>query len=439
MQLEQEEGLKRTIGVRTLAANAVNLTVGAGIFALPAVVASRIGNAAFLAYIICTVLFMMVMLCFIETGTRVTRTGGIYGYVETAFGPFVGFLGSTLYWFGYSLITDGAVANLLADSLAVFFPQLLDTPIRITFMLLVFGGIGCVNVLGVKLGARLTEFVTLAKLIPLVILIVVGLFFIKPAHFKIEQWPSFSGLGEVSMILFFAFGGMECAFGISGEIKDPKRTIPRGIMMAAFIVFIFYLTLHVVAQGVLGPDLVNHLDTPLAAAANAIMGHAGSTLLVIGAAISTFGLIIGDIFNSPRLPFAAARDGLLPKFLARVHPKYATPYVAIIFYASLGFVLSISGGFQELATMASVALLLIYLGVVLATVKLRNNPADPGAFKIPGGLTVPLCAIAITLWFLSHLTKQEYVIAAIFLGVVAGIYGVMKLVKGNRGNKEIRK
>ncbi|HMG89206.1 MAG TPA: amino acid permease [Chryseolinea sp.] len=431
MKPTPEQGLKRTIGVGMLTASAVNLTIGAGIFALPAVIASRIGSASFLAYIPCTLLIMMVMLCFIEIGTRVTSSGGIYSYLEAAFGPFTAFLGSTLYWLGYSLMTDAAVANVFADSLAVFFPGLRQPMVRTSLMLVIFGGIAWVNVLGVRQGASLAAAVTIAKIIPLLVLIVGGMWFVNPQYLKIVQWPSISSLGEVSMILFFAFGGMECSLGISGEIKNPTYTIPRGILMGSTVVFVFYICIHLVTQGLLGPDLKNHLETPLAAAAYRFMGNTGSTLLLVGAAISTFGVIIGDILNAPRLAFAAAKDGLLPGVLARIHPKYATPYVSIIFYAFLGFILSISGSFRQLAIMASAALLLTYLSVILAALKLRRTPAPSNAFKIPGGIVVHCLAIAVTLWFLSQLSREEYVIAGIFLIVAAGVFGVMNLIARN--------
>ncbi|HEY3429618.1 MAG TPA: amino acid permease, partial [Cyclobacteriaceae bacterium] len=117
-----DEGLKKVIGVRSLAANAVNLTVGSGIFVLPAVVALYLGPASFLPYILCALLMGMVLLCFMEVGSKIPVTGGVYAYIETAFGPFFGFLGSTLFWLGYCIMADAAVANVLADSLATFFP-----------------------------------------------------------------------------------------------------------------------------------------------------------------------------------------------------------------------------------------------------------------------------------------------------------------------------
>jgi amino acid transporter len=152
-------------------------------------------------------------------------------------------------------------------------------------------------------------------------------------------------------------------------------------------------------------------------------------MLVFAAAISAFGLISGDVMITSRLPYAAARDGLLPKFLSKIHPRYATPHVAILFYASVGFVLSISGGFRQLAVLASSSMLVMYLGVILATIKLRKIKPDPNSFVMPGGLTIPILALLVTGWFLSNLAWNEVVGVVAFLAFFTAVYFIMKLVK----------
>ena len=417
------------MGVRSLAANAVNMTVGAGIFALPAVVALHLGAASFLAYILCALLMGMVLLCFIEAGCKISITGGVYTYIETAFGPLAGFLANTLFWLGYCVMADAAVANVLADSLATFFPSFNEPVIRIIFLAIVFGGIALLNVRGIKQGNALVEIVTLAKLLPLLVLIVAGFFFIDTDNYHVTEWPSVQKLGEVSLILFFSFIGMESSLSASGEIKNPKRTIPRAILLGMLIIFVFYILIQFVAQGVLGNDLPLHKEAPLAQVGTVALGNFGKLLIVAGAAISGFGLISGDVMISSRLPYAAARDGLLPKFLAAIHPRYATPYAAILLYAVVGFVMSISGGFRELAVLASSAMLIIYLGVILATIKLRKIKPAENSFVIPGGITIPTIALLVTIWFLSNLSRNELLGVVVFLAASSLVYFLMKSIK----------
>lgn len=425
------EGLKRVMGTRALIAATINLTIGAGIFALPADVAGGLGTDSWMAYVVCITLLMLILLCFVSLGSKFTETGGAYVYVEKAFGQYAGFLTNTLYWFGYGVMACAAVANLCVDSLSVFIPFLKTVAGRVCALALIFGVVGWVNVRGVKHGARLVEINTLAKLLPLAVLIVAGCFMINLNNYEWNGIPPIGQLGSVSLLLFFAFGGgAETVINASGEVRNPVKTIPRGLLTGAFIVFLIYISIHLVAQGVLGTDLALYKDAPLAKVAERAIGPFGVTLLIAGAVISCFGLVSGDLLASPRLLFAAGRDGLLPKFLARVHPKYATPYWAVIAYASIGFILSVSGGFRELATLASSALLLIYVGVIFAQIKLRNVNSE-NAFNIPGGLLVPVLALAATGWFLSSLKKEEIIAVIIFLAALSVVYVVLKVLKKN--------
>jgi amino acid transporter len=432
---QTEEGLKRVIGVRSLTANTVNLTVGAGIFALPAVVAGYLGTASFMAYLLCTTLLVLVLLCFIELGTKITTSGGAYAFVEIAFGPYAGFLTNSLYWFGFCIIADAAVANVLVDSLAVFLPILHTLVYRILFLAVVFSGVAWLNVRGVKKGIRLVEVVTIGKLLPLVALILAGWLAVEPENLAIRDWPSVTTLGEVSLILFFAFGGgAETTLNSSGEIKNPARTIPLGLLLGVCVVFVVYLSIHLVAQGVLGPTLSEYKDAPLAHVAEKVFGKSGALMLVAGAAISCFGMICGDILSSSRLLYAGARDGTIPPFLSRIHPKFATPYWAIIVYAAIGFLFSISGGFRQLAVLSSASLLLVYVGVILATFKLRTHHVQ-NSFKIPGGPTVPILALMTTGWFLSNLNWAEILGTLIFITIITLMYlmmqGVNKRIKSS--------
>lgn len=427
MNKHQPESLPRQIGVLGLASNAINLTLGSGIFVLPAVVAASVGAASVLAYVICGGLVTLIMLCFAEVGSKVTSSGGAYAYVETAFGSFAGFLTNSLFWFGYCMMADAAIANALVDTLSVPFPIFSHFIYKAILLIILFTFFAWINIRGVKQGTRLVEINTLAKIIPLFLLIIVGIFFIKPNNLQWSDTPSIQNLGEVSLVLFFAFIGIEASLSVSGEIKNPMRTVPRGILLGLMGILLIYLSLQTVAQGVLGDQLPLEKEAPLAAVAQQLFGNWGATLILFGAAISMFGAVSGDILASPRLIYAAAKDGLLPAFFGRIHSKYITPHVAIITYAGLGLIFAISGGFQQLAILASAATLVIYLAVVIATIKLRfTEKAPEGSFKIPGGITIPILAIFVIIWFLSHLKQQEWLALFYFLLAMALIYFIMK-------------
>ena len=434
MDIEQNEGLKREIGIIGVASNVINNVVGGGIFLIPAIIAASLGGASIIAYLLCGLILFTVMLCFAEASSRITRSGGAYAYVENAFGHFSGFLTTFLFVFGFGLLSDAAIANGMADMLAIPFPIFSQTFYRGIFFLLVFSWYAYINIRGVKHGMQMVKLITVIKLIPLIALICIGIFSVSFGNLKWEALPSVNSLGEASLILFFAFIGGEAALNMSGEMKNPRRTAPVGLLLGIGFVVVFYIAIQLVAQGVLGADLKNHEAAPLAAVANVLIGPLGVSLLIGTAIISIFGNLGTSPLVYPRLIFAGAKDGLLPKILSKIHSRYATPFFAIIVYEILSFVVSTAGGFKQLAIISSASMLLIYLGVVLATFKFRltNKTKTSGTFKIPGGLTIPTIALIIIIWFLSHLTSEEAIGITIFAGALTVLYFSRYIVKKKR-------
>jgi APA family basic amino acid/polyamine antiporter len=432
--MNTEEGLKREIGIWGITSNIINVVVGSGIFVLPAIVSEGLGSAGILAYLFCGFLITLIMLCFAEVGSKVTITGGAYAYVEVAFGKYFGFLTTNLLIFGACLMATAAVANALADTLSYIFPIFNDRLFRIAFFLAIFSGLTIINVIGVKQGITLIKFLTLAKLAPLVLLIIWGSTHIVAENLVWQKIPSVNDIGTISLILFFAFQGAESSLSVSGEIKNPKKTIPKGILLSFIIILVLYIAVQLVSQGILGESFPNYKDAPLAEVAKRIMGPFGVTLMVAGAAISMFGYLSGDTLNMPRVLFRSAKDQVIPiKPLSLVHPKFATPYIAVISYTALGCFFAITGEFKQLAILSSSSVLLVYLGVALAVIKLRlRKGTDTASFRIPGGYMVPILTVCTILWFLSNLTAPEMKGLLISIVVLSLIFYLIKYF--NPGN-----
>jgi APA family basic amino acid/polyamine antiporter len=426
-----DEGLKRVVGVSGLALSIVNGVIGSGIFVLPATVGIAMGAFGVFGYIVCSIMLAAIMLCYAEIGSRVTSSGGSYAYVEGAFGDFAGFVINWLFVFGWGILGSAAVMNILADSLAVVFPVFAGPLARALLFLILICFMVLINIRGAKQGIGFVKGITIIKLLPLLAIIIFGFSHIKGTNLHWEHVPSLSTFGNTALVLFFAFAGFETCLGVSGEFKDPKRTVPLGILLGGIIVLIVYMLLQTVAQGVLGAAIANFKDAPLAAVAEIIVGPIGATILLFTAAISCFGSISADVMATPRSLFAAANDGIFPAFLGKVHPKFATPYLAIITYGSLIFIFAVSGGFKQLAVLASAAILLIYLAVILATIKLRKQKqaSSEKTFRAPGGLVFPFIGIATIIWLLTSLSKWEILSTIIFIAVVCVIYFVMKRIK----------
>jgi APA family basic amino acid/polyamine antiporter len=432
-QAEQaDHQLIRGIGIPALTANIVSSTIGAGIFVIPATVAKGLGSAAPLAFVCCAIAMVLFVTCFAIAGSRVSLTGGLYAYVEVAFGRYVGFLAGILYF----LTALGAVAgvvNVLANSVALVVPFLGGPIMRIVVMFAVYAVLVSINVRGVREGASMVTVITVAKLLPLLLFIGAGIFFIRGPSLSWPAWPTSDSLGDAVILLIFAFVGIEVALIPSGEVKNPARTVPRSAYLALVITTVIYILIQIVAQGTLGADLANHPDAPLAESAAKFLGNIGRTILLAGATISAFGFVTSDILSSPRMIFAFGRDGALPQFFAHVHPRFRSPDVAIITYATLAFALSISGTFEQLAVLSNVAVLLMYFLCCAGCWVLlkRDVRSDGQPFNFPGMKIVPALAIIAIIWILAHAAMREFAVTAIVLAVASVLYFVRAQLRRN--------
>jgi APA family basic amino acid/polyamine antiporter len=427
--------LVRAIGVPGLTANIVNSTIGAGIFALPAAVALQLGAASPLAYVICAIAMCLFVSSFAMAGSRVSLTGGLYAYVEVAFGRYLGFLAGVLYFLTAVLAISGIVA-LLAVSVAEFIPALAGPIGRFVIVFTILTFLGVLNIRGVRFGTRAVELVTVIKLAPLLIFIIVGAFFIRPQALAWPGWPTGDALGRSVLQLLFAFVGIEIALMPSGEVKNPARTVPRAIFIALGVTTALYIAIQFVAQGVLGDALGRAGESALAAAAAQFLGHAGRTLMLVGMLISAFGWTTSDILSSPRIIYAFGRDGFLPKWFASVHSQFRTPHIAIATYTAIVLVLSYSSTFQKLAVLSNIAVLLLYILCCAAALvlKRRDVRSDGAPFNIRGGTFIPIAAIIVILWILAHATRDEVTIAGIALVGASALYFARGFVAKQRSS-----
>ena len=419
------------MGVRALTASSFNMTVGSGIFVLPATVALMIGGAAPVAYIICAVAMALVVLCFAEAGSRVSATGGGYAYASAAFGPYIGLLSGSLLYAGAGVLASAAVMNVFASTLAVMVPALGAPPARYTIMAFGYGSLALVNIRGARPGVHTMELFSLGKLIPLLALAVFGVFAMHPANLVIPAMPTAAVMGRACVTLIFAFLGFENALNPSGEVKDSHRTVPRAVLLALGLVTVLYLTIQMVAAGVLGPQLAKETAAPLAATAGVVFGPVGSTIILVGTLISTFGYLSGDVLTSPRALFALSEQGMLPPWLSKVHPVRRTPWLAIMTHVVLAFTLASTGSFVKLIVVANVAVLLMYGVVCLGVLALRRKGVRAGGdpFVVPGGPIVPVAAAIVLAAILWTATVQEWEATAIVLALATVLYAVSNAMR----------
>lgn len=402
--------LVRVMGTFGLAAAIINITVGGGIFRLPANVAAALGPAAPIAYLVCAAAMALIVLCIADAGSRVSLTGGPYAYIGVALGPYAAFLSGVMLWM-LGLFATAAVSTVFAASASQLVPGFGGATGETLVLVVVYAFWALVNVRGVALGARLNSIATVAKLLPLGLIALGGLFVIRGEHMTVTTWPAVSDVARTSLLLIFAFAGVETALVPSGEVRDTARTVPRAIALAMAGITVLYISLQVSAQGILGPALPG-ASTPLADAAGGAFGSWARTLLLAGAAISMFGYLGGMTLSVPRIVFAMAGDGYLPRVLAAVHTTHRTPHVAIVVQSAAALVLAVTGTFERLAILANVSALALYLGCAVAAWRLRSTGVSATAaagVRLPLAGMAPFLAVPVILWLLTGLTGEEWI------------------------------
>jgi basic amino acid/polyamine antiporter, APA family len=399
------EGLLRGIRKWDLVAVAINGIIGAGIFGLPAKVYALIGSYSLIAFVACAIVVTLIILCFAEVGSRFDETGGPYLYAREAFGPTVGFEVGWLSWLA-RLTAFAANANLMVSYLSVFWPGATAPVSRAIIITLVVIFLTVINFIGVRQAAIASDFFTIGKLIPLLIFIIAGLFFLQPHAYSFGPRPSTGAFSQSVLLLIFAFTGFEMAAIPAGEVRDPRRNLPRALLIAMAVVATVYILVQVVCVGTL-PQLASS-QKPLADAARNFMGSTGAAIISAGAIISISGNLNILLLSGSRLPFAFAERHQLPALVARVHRRFFTPHVAILITASVLLIVTLKSSFVAALTISAIARLVTYAVTCAALPVLRRRTGVPAAmFKVRGGPIIAMAALILAVWLLANSTLRE--------------------------------
>lgn len=419
-----DAGLRREISRLGFAAMSLNGVIGAGIFALPAVAAQAGALFSPWLFLVCGVLIMTVVLSFARASSFFSDTGGPLAYVGHAFGPFAGFQIGWL--FTLSRIAAMAANTNLLVTYAAWFWEPLDTGgIRQAAITAMFGFLVYVNVIGVKRGVAAMFAFTLLKLIPLTLLVLLGLSHVNPDVFAHPAGPELDGLGGTLLVLMYAFVGFESSVVPAGEARDPRRDIPRALVLSVVGIAVLYVLIQLVSISVL-PGLAGS-DRPLVAVMEVLMGPAGAALMAAGAVFSIVGNMSSMMLSGPRMVYAMGRAGMLPAWFGAVHPRWATPANSILFVGALGLVLALSGSFIWLAAMSTVVRLIVYAACILALPRLESRAdADEVPFALPGGYLIPLAGLATSVWLISHASLRSWVVTLIFMVVGTAFYALTR-------------
>lgn len=422
MSEHQGSNLARPVGLFSLTAIALNGVVGAAIFVLPTTVARILGTASPLAYLIAWLATTLVGLCFAELGSLFESTGGPYIYAKKAFGNFIGFEVGWMFLFA-RLTAVAFVCSGFTAYLGYFWPQVSSGPGRVIVITLVIVVFAATNLRGVRYGAWLVNVLTVGKLLPLLVFIFVGLFFVDGRSYSLFAFPEVGSLGKASLVLIFAFGGFEFASVPSGEVINPRRNTPISMLTAITLAAVIYVLVQIVALSTL-PGL-SSAGAPLASAAQRFLGPMGGAVLALGAILSAAGTSSAILLVGPRMLYALAREGQLSAVFARVHRSYRTPHISIAVFAILAWALAMYSNLAELAALSGIVRLSYYVSTCLAVPVLRRTMPQSEInhrFSLPGGSLVPALGVLVCLGLLAGSSKNQAIVGAITLLLGAMVY-----------------
>ena len=425
MKSVSEEGLIRGIRRWDLVAITINGIIGAGIFGLPSEVFSKIGSYSLIAFIACALVVTLIILCFAEVGSRFDQTGGPYLYAREAFGETAGFGVGWLIWLA-RLTAFAANSNLLVIYLSYFWPPAINPLWRACVIVLIVSVLATINLLGVKQAAIVSNFFTIGKLIPMIIFIAVGLFFLSPQAFALGPAPTTARFSQSVLVLIYAFTGFEMATIPAGEIKNPQRYLPRALIIAMGVVALIYILIQVVCIGTL-PELAQS-KKPLADAGTRFLGMAGGVIISAGAIISITGNLNIILLSGSRIPFAMAEQRQLPSVLAKVHRRFSTPHVAILMTAVLMMTFALNTSFVAALTISAIARLVTYAATCASLPVLRRRSGmSPAAFRLPGGTAIAIISLGLIIWLLANVEWYQAKVASAAAAVGLLIFFSYKL------------
>ena len=415
--------LRRELGRWDLTAVGVNQVIGGSVFALAASLAANTGSWSPWMVAGVALVTMLIALSFAEVASRFEGTGGSYLYTRAAFGRFPAFEVGWMMWFTRAA-SWASVINVLVDALGRYWPVMLGPIARPTLMTAIIAAICAINIRGIKQSSAVVNVLTVAKLLPLIVFSIVGIFYVNWPVFAEPASVTTTQLSTASLLVIFAFGGYEVVPVLGGETKDPRRTIPFALIMTIAIVAAITIVTQVVAYGTL-PNVAK-TRTPLADSAAMFMGAAGAAMITLGAVFSTSGNNMGQALSGSRSLFALAEQGDLPRWFGYVHPVYRTPATAIAVTSGVSLVLAVTGSFVTMAAASAISRLIVYVATCASQMRLRSNAYDgqvqPAQFVLPGGPVIPTLAILVSMMILVFANRTQLIAGGVALAAGAVLY-----------------
>jgi amino acid transporter len=412
--------LIRGIGILGGALLVLNGMIGAGIFALPSAVAVELGTFSPWLFLAAGVLIITVVLTFAELSSYFRISGGPVLYATRAFGSLIGFSTGWIYYVSRAAAL-AANSNAMAIYLGELSPWFGTATGRAAVIIVVCAGLTLANVRGVKDGVRTLAFFTVLKIVPLLIMILLGLQYVSPEILFPDSLPTIDDLGGTMLLLIYAFVGFETVLITAGETAKPKVTIPSTLIVTVIATGILYFLIVLVYVSVFAGEF--SASSTLVDVGRKLAGPVGAIAMTMAAVFSIGGNLSSIMLAVPRLTLSLAEHQLLPRWFGDLHAKYSSPANSIMFLGALSAILALSGSFVRLAIASSLTRLITYV-VCIAALPVIKGQADrltvERAFHIKGGYIIPIIAFGLCLWMISYSSADSWKLVGglLFVGLV---------------------
>lgn len=411
--------LVRSIGFWSLTALIINSIIGSGIFGVPGKLMATTGRASPIIVAVAGLLMGVIVLCYAEVASRFSQPGGVYLYARTAFGRFVG-LQVGWFWFLSALGGAGTNANLFLDHFSALAPSAGQGWPRAAVLAALLLLPAAFNYGGTRKGTVLSNVFTLAKILPLAVLVVFGSirFGHQPQLVTVHELaaPGWAGWLAGLLALLFTYSGFEDPLSTAGEVREARRNMPLALIAGLGVCIAIYTLIQFVVAATLSPG---QTERPLASVAQVLFGRGGAWFVEMAAMISCYGWLSAFMLNTPRYLFAIADHGEFPASFGRLHPRFGSPYISIIIAAGLAWLLAVTGSFHWCLLLSAGASIIYYAVVCAALLRLRRLQPGAAKFQLPFGTLFSLLGIAISLVLLTPLHIREVLFMTITAVVAA--------------------
>ena len=401
----------KKLGFWSIVLLGINGIIGSGIFLLPNKAMAIIGPASLLVMLFDMLLVLAITFCFAEASGLFKENGGAYIYAKEAFGDFIGYEVGFLSW-ATRIIAFSTMSVGFATALGGLIPSLNTVMMKNIIISVIFIVLAVINLLGIKLYEVIQNLATIAKILPFILFIGMGIFYIEPVNFTplVPNGVYTPGsFGAAAVMLFFAFTGFESLAVAAAEMENPQKNLPKATLITIFTVSAIYILLLACAIGIMGYELAD-TTAPVQAAFTRIAGAFGTTIVAAGTLISIGALCIASSFITPHSGLALAEQHMLPAFMAKRN-RFGAPYWCIIVSTIVAMLIGYTGGFAFLASISVVSRFSQYIPTCLSIMVFRKKMPDaPRVFKIPFGPVIPVIALLVSFWLLAQAKPQQLLI-----------------------------